>query len=464
MTTPATRSQRRRIREILGTVLRHALGYLVGVLHLERVIPFHHGLLGYAPRGEPYTRPEHVRLCLEDLGATFIKLGQILSTRADLLPSAYQAEFAKLQDAAPPEPAGVIRDVLAAELGRGPEDVFATFDSEPLAAASIGQAHGARLPDGTEVVVKVRRPGVVRQVEEDLAILERAVAFLARHWEPARRYDFTDVAREFAATLRSELDYLRECANAKRFAEHFARDASIRIPKVYGEETTSRVLTLERIRGIKIDDLVALDAAGIDRTAIAQRAVGATLKMVFADGFFHADPHPGNLFVQDDGRVALIDFGMVGTIDERTRAQLMVVLMAVAGQSTEHLVDALIDLGVSGRVADRPALERDVQVLVAEHLGRSLGDVALGPLLNDLLGVARRHRLRLPATLALLAKTIAMGEAIAAHLDPSFRMAYALVRYLRGVGTVAVSPEPLAPVSGQPDVATRPGGGDGLTG
>jgi ubiquinone biosynthesis protein len=432
MTTPSTRSRRRRIREILGVVVRHALGYLVGVLHLDRLVPFYRGLLGHAPRAEPYTRPEHVRLCLEELGATFIKLGQILSTRDDVLPTAYQAELAKLQDSAPPETGPVIQEVLVAALGRRPEDVFAHFDPEPLAAASIGQAHDARLTDGADVVVKVRRPGVVNEIEQDLAILERAVRFLARHWEPARRYDVTGLASEFAATLRAELDYRREGANAERFAANFAGDDSIRIPRVYWEATTSRVLTLERIRGIKIDNLVALDAAGIDRTALAHRAAGAILRMVFADGFFHADPHPGNLFVQDDGSIGLIDFGMVGTVDERTRSQLMVMLVAVGGESTGHLVDALIALGVSGGVTDRPALERDAHALVGEYLGRPLGDIAIGPLLSDLLGIIRRHGLRLPPTLALLAKTIAMGEGIAAHLDPSFRMVDALVAFFEG--------------------------------
>lgn len=421
--------QRVRLRQIADVLARHSLGYLADVLGLERFVPFPRGLLGHPPEPAASTRPAHVRMALEELGATFIKLGQILSTRADLLPPDYQAELAKLQDAAPPVSAEVVQQLLAEELGRPAHQVFARFDPVPLAAGSIGQAHAASLPDGTEVVVKVRRPGVVEQVESDLEILQNLAAAAARRWELADEYDVVGLAQEFAQTLRAELDYLREASNAERFAAMFADEPAVHIPRVFWETTTSRVLTLERLRGIKVDDVAALDRAGIDRAELARHAARILLEMVFEAGFFHADPHPGNFFVEADGRIGIIDFGMVGTVDERTREQLIGVLLAVTSQDAERLVDAFLELGVARRRVDRERLRRDLEHLIARYYGRPLGEIPLGAVLADALAVVRRHRLQLPSNLALLVKTIVMNEGLGARLDPSFRLTEALAPY-----------------------------------
>ncbi|GIW07448.1 MAG: 2-octaprenylphenol hydroxylase [Dehalococcoidia bacterium] len=420
---------RLRYRQITDILTRHGLGYLAGAVGVERFAPFHKGLLGHARRAEPYTRPEHVRLAFEELGATFIKLGQILSTRADLLPPEYQAELAKLQDAAPSVPSAVVQEALVAELGVPIEAAFASFDPAPLAAASIGQAHAATLLDGTEVVVKVRRPGVVEQVEEDLEVLQNLAAAASRRWEVADQYDLVGLAQEFAQTLRAELDYLREGRSAERFDSSFADDPDVHIPRVFWETTSSRVLTLERVRGIKISDVAALDAAGIERAALAQRAARIVLKMVFEDGFFHADPHPGNFFVEPGGRIGLIDFGMVGTVDERTQEQLVRLLLAITSQEADRLVDAFLELGVARQRVDRGLLRQDLEHLVSRYYGRPLGEIALASLLNDSLDVVRRHHLQLPPNLMLLLKTAAMCEGLAAQLDPSFRLTTVLVPY-----------------------------------
>ncbi|MBI2942242.1 MAG: AarF/ABC1/UbiB kinase family protein [Chloroflexi bacterium] len=419
----------RRSRQIANVLARHGLGYLVGVLGLERFTPFHKGLFGHPVRPEPYTRPEHVRMALGELGATFIKLGQLLSTRADLLPPEYQAELARLQDAAPPVPTAIVRDTVVAELGRPIEAIFATFEPTPLAAASIGQVHAATLLSGREVVVKVRRPDVVEEVEVDLDILQNLAAVASRRWEFASQYDLVGLAQEFAQTLRNELDYLHEGRSAERFAASFARDPAIHIPPVFWEQTTSRVLTLERIRGIKISDLAALDAAHIDRQRLAEQATRIYLKMVFEDGFFHADPHPGNIFVEPDGRIGLIDFGMVGTVDARTREQLVDVLLAVTTRDADRLVDTLLELGVVRRRVNRDLLQRDLEHMVSRYYGRTLGEVPLGQLLTDALGVIRRHRLQLPPNLALLLKTMVMSEGLGEQLDPSFNLTTMLAPY-----------------------------------
>lgn len=429
MTLSHQSSHTERYRHIATTLARHGLGYLVGVLGLERFVPFHRGLLGHPRRTLPYTRPEHVRMALEELGATFIKLGQILSTRTDLLPFEYQAEFAKLQDAAPTIPIESVRTTLLAELGKPSEEVFAALDPTPLAAASIGQAHAAILPDGTEVVVKVRRPGVVEQVEEDLEILQHLAATASRRWEVASQYDLVGLVQEFAETLRAELDYLREGHNAERFAANFAEDATIHIPRVFWETTTARVLTLERIHGIKINDLVALDKDTIKRMEVAEHAAQIILKMVFEDEFFHADPHPGNFFIEPDGRIGLIDFGMVGTVDERTREHLVRILLALTNQDTDRLVDAFLELGVTRQQVDRSSLGRDLEHLVSRYYGQPLGEIALGAILEEMLTIVRRHHLRLPSNLALLVKTIVMNEGLGMQLDPTFRLTTVLVPY-----------------------------------
>ena len=260
-----------RIREISFILARHGLGYLVDVAGWDTLIPFHRGFLGHPQRKLPYTPPEHVRMALEQMGTVAVKLGHMLSTRADLLPPAYQHELALLQDAVPPTPGASIRQVVTSELGRPVEMLFAAFEDTPLAAASIGQVHAATLVSGAEVVVKVRRPGVTAQVEADLAILAYPAKQAAQRLEIAARMDVEGLVAEFAHTLRAELDYRSEAQNAEHFARDFADDPLVTIPHVYQELTTVSVLTLARLRGVKISDTTALAVAGHDREELAQR-------------------------------------------------------------------------------------------------------------------------------------------------------------------------------------------------
>jgi ubiquinone biosynthesis protein len=414
----------RRYRQIAEVLARHGLGWLHSASGLERFRQFRPVSLDLSdrPRTESLTAPERVRLAIEELGATFIKLGQFLSTRADLLPPEYQTELAKLQDSLPPFDPEMAKERVEAELGKSIYSLFAQFDSEPIAAASIGQAHAAVLPNGAEVVVKVRRPGVVEQIEEDLEILQNLAATMSRHWEFAEVYDIPGLVQEFAQTLRSELNYLQEGRNAERFAQNFARDPKVHIPRVFWELTTSRVLTLERVRGVKVSDLTMLEANGIDRRALAERGTQVILKMIFDDGFFHADLHPGNFFIEPDGRFGLIDFGMVGTVDEKAREQLAGLMLALAAPDYDQLVDALLEMGVTAARVDRRRLRRDLERLIAPYHGRPLGEIDLTPLVNDALAIVRRHQMHLPSNLALLLKTIIITEGLGARLDPGFRL------------------------------------------
>jgi ubiquinone biosynthesis protein len=409
-----------RSRQIAGVLLSHGWGFLRN--NEQRTV-------GATSPGAASGRPVHLRLALEELGTTFIKLGQILSTRADLLPPEYLAELTKLQDSASPVAFEEIQEALVTELGQPIEHVFAHFDPVPLAAASIGQAHAATLGDGTEVVVKVRRPGVVEQVNEDLEILKELAATASQHWSFADRYDLTGLVEEFSQTLRRELDYIREAHNAERFAVNFADDPHIHVPRVYWEATTSRVLTLERIRGIKINDLNALDEQGTDRRWLADYATNVVLKMVCEDGFFHADPHPGNFFIEPHGTIGLIDFGMVGVIDEQTQQLLAELLIGINHQDADRLVDVFLDLGVTRRRIDRASVRRDINGLLSTYWGLPLGELKIAALLNDVYSIMRRHRMHLPANLALLLKTVIMIEGLGIALDPDFHLPKVLTPY-----------------------------------
>jgi ubiquinone biosynthesis protein len=410
-----------RYRQIVEILVRNGLGFLVGAINLEGW----GALRPLAPRkGNEHIKqlagPERMRLTIEELGPTFIKLGQIVSTRGDLLPQDYLDELAKLQDAAPPVPTQQVRQVLLEELGRPIEEVFATFDMAPLASASIGQAHAATLLDGTEVVVKLRRPGVVEQVEEDLHILLDLAVKASQHWHAARFYDVVGIAQEFAQTLRAEMDYLQEGRNVETITENFGDEPDIHIPKVYWEATTSRMLTLERMRGFKISEVEAIEKAGLDRSTVAHRAARLLLTMILEHGFFHADPHGGNILVEADGTIGLIDFGMVGRVDAGARELLVQLMLSITRNDASLLADVLLQLGMASAHVDRNALRRDMQRLLSRYLGRPLGDVKFSAMLGEMLDVIRWHHLRLQPDLALLVKTLGMAEGIAAQLYPPF--------------------------------------------
>jgi ubiquinone biosynthesis protein len=419
-----------RERQIAEVLVRYGLSYLANVVGLERVVSVADGLVGRA-RADARTPSENLRLALEELGPTFIKLGQLLSTRADLLPPDYRAELTKLLDAAPAVPSNVVEEIVEHELHAPVDTAFASFDAVPLACASVGQAHTATLRDGTEVVVKVRRPHVVEDMEQDLEIIRNFAARAGRRSKTAARHDVVGLADEFVHALRAQLDYLQEARNAERFSANFASDPWVQIPRTFPDLTTSRVITLERIRGMKITDLTALDEAGLDRHALAERTALIVSKMIFEDGFFHADPHPGNFFIEPTGRVGIVDFGMVGTLDDRSRQQLGRLLSGFVRRDPGRLADALLALGTSTGVVDRARLREDLATLLARYFGRSIGEVSLRSAIGEILEIVRRHRLKVPPDLSLLFTVLIIAEGIVAELDPEFRFAEALAPYAR---------------------------------
>ena len=328
-------------------------------------------------------------------------------------------------------PLATIQSLIEQELGAPPEQVFASFESVPLACASIGQAHLATMHDGSQVVVKVRRPDINAIIETDLDILQNLANRASRRWAAAANYNLPGLVSEFSASIRRELDYVTEGRNAERFANNFAESPDVHIPQVFWETTTSRVLTLERIVGIKVDDLDALDRARVNRRALATKAAGVAVSMVFEHGFFHADPHPGNLFIEPDGRIGLIDFGMVGEVDDTLRHQLASVLAALTGHDVERLAKALLDLSMVKRPIDRDQFRTDLLLFMSLYRGRRLGEVNVAKLASQLLTLLRKHRLQLPQEVASLLRFFLMVEGMGVRLDPDFNLGGFLGPYAR---------------------------------
>lgn len=436
-----TSSYRRRQKQIAEVFVRYEMGHLLELLGLERFISLERRLLR---RGPAETRPESLRRALEELGPTFIKLGQVLSTRPDLLPPEFQAELAKLQDSTARVASALIEETIANELGGAPSELFASFDPEPLAAASIGQVHAATLHDGTDVVVKVRRPAAAEEVELDLEILRNLAARADQRWKEAEHWDLNDLARDFADLLRAELDYLQEADNARQFAADFAADPRVHIPRVFTELTTSRVITLERVRGAKINDLATLDRGGVDRPALADRFAGTVAQMVLVNGLFHGDPHPGNFFVEPDGRIGIVDFGRVGRMDDSMRSRLSRLVMALISKDPDRLTKSLLALRVSAQPIDHERLRLDLSEMLSRYAGRAIRDVPIGAAVGDVLDTVRRHNLVILPELALLFAVLMMDESVTEDLDPDFRFEDVLRPYVETQLRASLSPAALA--------------------
>ena len=426
----------RRYREMAEVLVRHGLGALVGAAGLSHLLP---------RRLRPLATPErpvlavHLRQALEELGPTFVKLGQVLSLRADLLPREFVQELALLQDRVPPGPFEQARAVLERELGRPPEELFASIDPRPLASASLGEVYAATLPDGRPVVVKVLRAGVERRVETDLEIL-RDLARLARERLPHLPVDPVALVDELARILRREMDLRQEALHIQRFRRNFRGDSRIHIPRVYRRLSSSRVLTMERLYGVKVSDVAALDRMGIDRRRLARTGARLFLKMVMVDRFFHGDPHPGNILVEPGGRLALLDYGMAGGLSPEMTESLVATFVAVARQDAAGAVRGMARMGIVPAGVDRDALRRDMQELIDHHYDRPLSELRLREMVEDALDVVRRHRLVLPAELLMLARALVLLDGLARELDPDFNPLEVVLPFARRLWTRRLNP------------------------
>lgn len=407
-----------RLREIGRVLLRHGFGHVAQRLRLPGV--------RWWRRRQPvpdviaFSLPERLRMIFEELGPTFIKFGQILSIRRDVLPEEYVSEFEKLQDAVPPFSYAEVARLIAEEFGRDVKDVFEEFASEPLASASIAQAHLARTKTGQEVIVKVQRPQIRQMILKDLAIMEHLAHMVARRIPESRRYDPVGLVEEFRKTILLELDFRREGRNADRLREHLRDMSGIVVPQVFWEYSAPRVLTIEYMVGQGLREVLRRSAD--DRHHIAANLYQAFLKQIFEDGFFHADPHPGNLLFLSDGRVGLLDFGIVGRVSRDRLAGLVTILLAMMEQDVETLLDECIVLGLMPADLDRRTMQYEIDELLAEHLDLPLRDISLAHILETLFEMGRKHHLKVHSNLVLLGKTMMTLEAVIRALDPAFAL------------------------------------------
>jgi ubiquinone biosynthesis protein len=421
-----------RLRHIAEILVRNGLGMLLDQTELARLLPG--GWRRRAEKADEQLRrmsiPERVRHTLEDLGPTYIKLGQIMSGRGDLLPAGYIEELTKLLDSAPAFPYEDAAKQIEIELGKPPEAVFAAFEQIPVAAASIGQVHRATLPNGDRVVVKVQRPDIERIVRSDLDLLTRQARFFEKRSEVARNYNLVENIEEMSYTLMNELDYQAEAQNIDRFHQGYASYPSLHIPKVYWEYTTKRVIVMEEIEGIQLTDLDTMRQEGYDLPAIAEIGTDFYLRQIFEDGFFHADPHPANLMVSGN-RIAILDFGMVAFLSQQLREDLGDMLVGVITQNTQQVITVMVRMGIITRATNLRELERDLSRMLVRHLGLPLHQMDIGQILGEILSLSFLHHVRLPADFALLIRTIIILNSLGQNLDPDYKLVPALDPFVR---------------------------------
>ncbi|NLZ54616.1 MAG: 2-polyprenylphenol 6-hydroxylase [Thermoanaerobacteraceae bacterium] len=409
----------KRYKQIIDILIKYGFGYIV-----EKV-----GII--LPRGttrenpnpdDKMTTAQKVVMMLQELGPTFIKLGQVLSTRPDIIPDVYIKELKRLQDDVTPFSFETVKCQIEEELGCGISDTFKSLDETPLASASIGQVHRAVLINGQEVVVKVRRPDIDKIITVDLEIILNLTRLIERHIPEARIYDPVGKVEEFAEAMHKELDFTREGFNVDRFRQNFEGDNTIYVPKVFWEATTQKVLTIEYIHGFKISQLNKIAEQGLDTSKIAENGARAILKQIFVYGFFHGDPHPGNILIMPDGKIAFIDFGMMGRIDKYTKYKLADLIIGVINKDTGKIVSVLLELSQSDEDLSTSDIELDVEDLIERYYAKTLKDVNMSKLLNEVLTIVAKYKIMLPSNFTLLLKSLITIEGVGIELNPDFNI------------------------------------------
>lgn len=434
-----------RLHEIASVLIRHGLGDFVRRIGIAGVLEragqmLHFGASGDAVKLDPAAR---LRMALEELGPTFVKLGQVMATRVDLFPPRWIEELEKLHAQVPPVPFEALLPDLERALGRSPFEVFRDIETRAHAAASIAQVHRAKLADGTPVVLKIRRPGVREKIETDLRLLRRVSELIEAEIPEARRYRPAEIAAQFARTLEREADFATETRNVERFAQSFAGDPHIVIPRVFAQWTSDLLLVQEHVDGVSATDPAAVDAAGLDRKLLAARGVEAFLKMILIDGFFHADPHPGNVFYLPGNRIVVIDFGMVGRLSPQRRRQVVDLIAGLARMAEEPMLEVLLDWAGEAHV-DEAKLAAEVNELVFDFEGVPLKDIRIGAAIRRFAAIVRTHSIVLPADLSLMFKTLITLEGLGRQYDPDFHIVPHLTPLVRRALAERYQPKELA--------------------
>lgn len=426
---------RERLREVLGIASRYGLGVLLARLGLER---------GSAAEGEaddPRSLPRRTRLALEALGPTFVKLGQILATRGDLLSPEWIGELEQLHSRAPTLPFEDLRAAVEEALGQPPEAAFASFDPEPLAAASMAQVHRATLPDGRAVVLKIRRPGIRPRMEADLRLIAQLASVVEAASAEARRFAPTAMMRQLTEAVLEELDFTIEGRNADRLRADFARNPRVVVPEIHWEWTSETLLVMEYIDGIPPRDGDALRAAGIDPRAIADLGADIVLDMVLVNGRFHGDPHPGNLLCLPGNRIALLDLGMLGHVSPRRREEFIAFVQSLNGSDPAQLADVLA-IWSAGSGVPRERVQAAAERLIARHGG---GRIVLSAMVADFLSLMRNEGMIMPPDLLLIFKALVTLDGVLSAIEPDFDLSEAMRRSSLRIARARLSPEHWGP-------------------
>ncbi len=410
----------RRYNQIITVFAKNGFGLLLDQLGLFHYLSIRRKISkpDIAMQRSKLSTGERLRQSLEELGPSFIKLGQILSTRPDIFPADITEELKKLQDSVQPFPFEDVRALIEEELKEKLENVYKEFDEKPLAAASISQVHRARLNSGKTVAVKVQRPGIEKSISLDVNILKDLAHFLDNHTKYRKLYDFTTMANEFETTLKNELDFTREAENADTFKQNFAKDIGMAVPEINWMFTTKRILTMEYIKGVRVDDKTALSGAGIDSRMVAERLAMSIINQILRDGFFHADPHPGNIQVLNDGTVVLLDFGMVGRLSESRRRVISNFFIGVATRDGRMVVKSIIELDTASKRSNLKRFERDVDTIIDKYLTMPWDKIKIGELFREIFNIAFLHHIRIPSEFTMISKTLATLQGLMEILAP----------------------------------------------
>ncbi|GIW47322.1 MAG: ubiquinone biosynthesis protein UbiB [Deltaproteobacteria bacterium] len=406
-----------RLRQILKVFAKYGYGHVIERMGLQssRLL----GVILPQPSIKSPSDPEQLRRAFEELGPTFVKLGQVLSTRPDLIPHTYIEEFSKLQDKVSPFPLEEARETFEKELGYSFEEAFLEFDSTPIASASLSQVYRATLKDGTRVAVKIQRPGIKPLIKSDIDLLYILARIAETSIPELKLYNPVKIIREFERAIEKELDFTIEAANAERFRRNFHSSSDICFPKVHDRFSSKRILTMDFIDGVKITEA---SLSGYDPRELARCGLRTVIQMIFRDGFFHADPHPGNVIVTKDGRLAYLDLGLVGRVSEATRDKMLMLLLAIIREDFEEVTRIFYKIGIKEDRVDMEEFRSDVVDICERHFGKPLKFIELGTFIKDLLEGALRHRIRIPHEYALMCKALITMEGVGKKLDPDINI------------------------------------------
>lgn len=412
----------KRYKEIASVFIKHGFGTLLDQMGILKYLDIKKKVMNEKEKDFQKSIGERLRLALEELGPTFVKLGQIVSIRPDILPQDIIKELEKLHDEAVAFSFEEAKTCVEYELGEKLENVFIDFNEKPLAAASIGQVHLAKLKDGQQVVVKIQRPRIEIKIEEDIRILKDLAWFIDTHTKYGKLYEFSTMVKEFESVLKKELDFRIEGENTETFKENLAKDRRILIPSVYWDYTTRCILTLEYVDGISLSKFEELEKNNIDCEFVARIISKSILEQILRDGVFHGDPHPGNIMALPDNKVVFLDFGMVGKLKGDRRKQFLKILLGIAFRNSKLIVEAITGLNVMAKRSDIKKLQYEIDYLRDEYIELPLNEIKLAEIFNKIFNIAFKYDIKIPNEFTMLVKTLGTMEGVVERLDPELNI------------------------------------------